>query len=69
MTGTFDEDTREIEIISESGPQCPDCLGRTEIKQHHLTNNEYTTIISCTDCEFEIESESNRAAQSRRERR
>lgn len=51
----------------DEGPDCYQCGAATEWWINPLTDEEYTSIISCTECEFIIESESNLAARDRRE--
>lgn len=52
----------------EPGPECPDCGGATERWRNDLSDNEYTVSVSCTECDFEIETESNLARRDRLER-
>ncbi len=60
-------DTDPTEDDPDPGPECPDCGAETEWWLHPLTEKEHTSIISCTECEFRIESMSNLAARDRRE--
>ena len=63
------EDLRETvcgEDIADTS--CPECEGRVVSYQRPLSDEEYTTVMPCLDCDFEIETESNLAAEAREER-
>lgn len=45
---------------------CPDCGAETDSEKNHLTEEEWTYIISCPECTFEIETESNLAGEDKR---
>lgn len=61
-------DTDPTEDDPDPGPDCIDCGAETKWWLNPLTEDEYTSIISCPECGFIIESESNLAARDRRER-
>lgn len=48
--------------------RCPDCGAGVEIEQNHLTEEEYTIVMSCLECDYEVETESNLVARDGRER-
>lgn len=48
--------------------KCPDCGAGVEIEQNHLTEEEYTMVMSCLECAFKVETESNLVARDRRAR-
>lgn len=57
----------DTEATGNFTPDCPDCGSKTEVSKNQLTPEEYTSIIDCPNCAFVIESESNLAAQEKRD--
>jgi len=47
---------------------CPECDGEAKNEKNHLSEDEYTYIITCTDCDFRLETMSNLAERARLER-
>jgi uncharacterized metal-binding protein (TIGR02443 family) len=60
-----DDYPREGEDLGEK--ECPHCEATATAYLLWLSEEENVSIINCTECDFEIESESNLAAQDRRE--
>jgi hypothetical protein len=48
--------------------KCPDCQSEISEQKNYLTDEEWTVILSCQSCSFEIETESNLVSQDRQER-
>lgn len=48
--------------------ECPDCETELDEEKNHLTDDEWTVIISCPSCDFELETESNLVYQERQRR-
>lgn len=48
--------------------ECPDCETDLNEEKNHLTDEEWTVIISCPSCNFELETESNLVHQERQKR-
>lgn len=51
--------------MTESGPQCPGCGSDVDVEKNELTDEEHTHIMSCTGCDWEIETASNLAWEDR----
>lgn len=47
---------------------CPDCNTELNEEKNHLTEEEWTIVISCESCGFELETESNLVYQERQRR-
>jgi len=52
----------------ERTTNCPDCGGRVVHYKRYLAEDELTTVRSCLNCEFKIETESNLAKADREKR-
>ena len=52
----------------EEGPRCRDCDATTNLWYNQLSEKEYTVIIDCPDCDFQLETESNLAREDRMDR-
>jgi Zn ribbon nucleic-acid-binding protein len=55
----------EIEWDGEDGAECPECGALCRTGKMWYTNEEYTSLIDCTECSYIIETESNLAYQNR----
>lgn len=59
----------ESDESAETSPQCPDCGADVDVEKNELSADEHTHVMSCTNCDWEIETMSNLAGKNRKERR
>lgn len=38
---------------------CPECGGAVDERRNQLTDQEFTTVLDCRECDWVIETESN----------